>query len=130
MLKIIIAGSRGFTNYKVVEEAVSRLLQRYTPDQIEIVSGGAAGADRLGERYAKEKGMALKIMPADWNTYGKSAGYRRNAEMAKYATHAIIFWDGQSSGTKHMIDLATEANLTVRVVNVAEHILVKGMRQS
>ena len=63
----------------------------------------------------------VKRFVPDWNTYGKSAGYRRNAEMAKYASEAygvlFAFWDGQSRGTKHMIDLANKYGLEVHVVN-------------
>jgi hypothetical protein len=128
MLKVIIAGSRDFTNYKLLQEWADTYLQRHPVDQIEIISGGARGTDRLGERYAKERGIALKIMPADWKTYGESAGYRRNAEMAEYATHAIIFWDKQSSGTKHMIDLAKKYELTLRIVHIEKESLIKGMR--
>jgi hypothetical protein len=128
MLKVIIAGSRDFMNYKLLQEWADTYLQRYPIDQIEIVSGGARGTDRLGERYAKERGIALKIMPADWKTYGKSAGYLRNAEMAQYATHAIIFWDKQSLGTKNMIDLAKKYELILRIVDVEKTSLITGMR--
>lgn len=116
MLKVIIAGSRDFNDYQLLEKLADMYFQNYSPGQIEIVSGGARGADCLGERYAQARGMALRVMPADWNTHGKSAGYRRNEEMAKYATHCIVFWDGESRGTKHMIDLATKYNLVLRVV--------------
>jgi hypothetical protein len=116
MLKVIIAGSRSFNDYELLERLLDMYLQRYSADQIEIVSGGARGADRLGERYARSRGMALKVMPADWNRYGKSAGYRRNEEMAQYATHCIVFWDGESPGTQHMIDLANQYDLALRIV--------------
>lgn len=116
MLKVIIAGSRDFNNYEMLENLVDMYLQRYSPDQIEIVSGGARGADRLGERYARSRGIALKVIPADWNAYGRSAGYRRNEEMAQYATHCIVFWDGKSRGSGHMIDLAKHYKLARRIV--------------
>jgi len=116
MLKVIIAGSRGFNDYELLERLVDMYLQRYSADQVEIVSGGARGADRLGERYAQSRGMALKVMPADWNRYGKSAGYRRNESMAQYATHCIVFWDSSSRGTQHMINLANQYNLALRIV--------------
>jgi len=116
MLKVIIAGSRDFNDYQLLENLVNMYLQRYSTDQIEIVSGGARGADRLGERYAQSREIALKVMPADWDTYGKSAGYRRNEEMAQYATHCIVFWDGESRGTQHMINLANQYNLALRIV--------------
>lgn len=125
MLKVIIAGSRDFNDYQLLKQNLDKIFQRYAADQIEIVSGGARGADRLGERYAKERGMTLKVIPADWNEHGKSAGFKRNAEMATYATHCVAFWDGRSPGTKHMIDLAREYDLIMRVVTVEKQIIIK-----
>ena len=83
---------------------------------IEIVSGAANGADKLGEKYASEKEYSIKQFPADWNKYGKSAGYKRNEEMARYADALIAFWDGESKGTKHMIDLANKYNLKINII--------------
>ena len=83
---------------------------------IEIVSGTAKGADQLGEKYAKEKGYPVKQFPADWSK-GKSAGYVRNEEMAKYADALIAFWNGLSKGTGHMIDLAKKYKLKIRICN-------------
>ena len=54
--------------------------------------------------------------PADWDKYGKAAGYKRNGEMARNADALIAFWDGKSRGTKHMIDLAKKYDLQARVV--------------
>lgn len=85
--------------------------------KIIIISGNANGADKLGERYAKERGYELITKPADWDRFRKSAGYRRNAEMADIGNAAAIFWDGESKGSKHMIDLAKEKGLAVRVIN-------------
>ena len=94
------------------------------PSQVKFISGTARGADILGEQFAYTYEYDVIRFPADWNTYGKSAGYRRNAEMAKYASEAygvlFAFWDGQSRGTKHMIDLAKRYGLEVHVVNYKE----------
>lgn len=87
------------------------------PEGIQIVSGGARGADKLGELYAHTNLHSLKVFPADWEKFGKSAGYIRNEEMAKYADCLVAFWDGKSRGTKHMIDLAHKHGLQVRVVS-------------
>ena len=59
----------------------------------------------------REKGYKIKEFPAKWGQYGKRAGYLRNEEMANYATHCICFWDGESKGTKHMIDIAEREKL-------------------
>jgi hypothetical protein len=112
-VKIIIAGGRTFNNYNLLSESCDKALS--LQKEIEIVSGTANGADKLGEKYAKEKGYSLKQFPADWNKHKKAAGYIRNEEMAKYADALIAFWDGKSKGTKHMIDLAKQYNLKVKV---------------
>ena len=81
----------------------------------EIVSGGAKGVDKLGEDWAEANYMSLKIFPANWYKYGKSAGYKRNEEMAEYADALIAIWDGKSKGTKHMIDIAKKQGLIVAI---------------
>jgi len=112
-MKVIIAGSRTFNDYDFLVSFCDKAL--YRQDEIEIVSGCAKGADILGEQYAKEKGYAVSKFPADWETHGKKAGYVRNEEMAKYADALIAFWDRQSKGTKHMINLAKKHGLKIKV---------------
>ena len=113
-MKVIVAGGRDYDDYQLMENRLDYLLQNEA--SITIVSGTAKGADKLGERYANQKGFDIIEMPADWDKFGKSAGYRRNEEMAKIADAAVIFWDGESRGSKHMIDLSHKYNLKVRVV--------------
>jgi len=114
MFKVIIAGGREFSDYKRLQSACDKLLAN--KKDVQIVSGGARGADKLGEKYAKKRGHSVVVFPADWDKNGKSAGYIRNKEMAEYADALIAFWDKKSRGTKHMIDLAGEKGLEVRIV--------------
>ena len=115
--KVIIAGSRGFSNYKLLREQCNKFLrEKRKTSNIIIVSGHARGADTLGEKYAQDEGFALEIYPAQWKKLGKQAGYRRNEQMAEVADALIAFWDGSSKGTKHMIDIMNEKNLLVRIV--------------
>lgn len=125
-IRIIIAGSRDFDNFYLLSTTVSAYLKNITGlnsnQRIVIVSGGARGADQLGERFAKIHRLDLKLFPAHWDAYGKSAGYIRNREMAKYAAEVgdngmlIAFWDGKSKGTKHMIDLAKQYNVKTLII--------------
>ena len=113
-MNLIIAGGRHFNNYQLLKNSVDKLCQNHKITN--IISGKAKGADSLGEKYAKERDINIIAKEADWNLFGKSAGYRRNVEMANIATHAIVFWDGKSKGSKHMIDIMKQQNKPVRVV--------------
>lgn len=117
-MKVIIAGGRDFDNWQYLYEVCSEYI---TEDDVEIVSGGAKGADRLGEKFAKLKNIPLKVFIPDWDTYGKSAGHIRNKQMAKYADKLIAFWDGKSPGTMNMIDTALKYGLKVHIFTY-EHI--------
>jgi hypothetical protein len=114
--RIIIAGSRTFNDYEALCKSMAEITALVPYTEIEVVSGTARGADRLGERWAEERDIPVKRFPAEWNKYGRSAGPKRNEQMAYYATHLIAFWDGQSRGTKSMIDLGLALDLIVCVV--------------
>lgn len=118
-LRVIIAGSRDFNNYNLLNSTISNYLKENT-NNVEIISGTARGADQLGERFANEYGYQIKRFPADWNLYGKIAGPIRNREMAEYASDGqgvlFAFWDGKSRGTKSMINLAKKFGLEVHIV--------------
>ena len=113
-MKIIIAGGRDFDDYDLLCRRVDKILSRQT--EIEIVSGAAKGADKLGELYALERGYKIIRFPADWGTFGNAAGYRRNIEMAVYADALIAFWNQESKGTEHMIAVAKKEGLLIRVI--------------
>ena len=110
-MKVIIAGSRGITDYDTVWRAIKESKFTIT----EVVSGGANGVDKLGEKYAVRNDIPLKVFLADWKKKKASAGIIRNAEMAKYADALIAVWDGKSPGTKNMIEVAERKGLKVYV---------------
>lgn len=130
-MRIIIAGSRTFNNYDILNQRCSKMVQ-YIYDNplifnwvfhkdIEFVLGGARGADSLGLRFAKENNFAYRVMDADWDTHGKSAGYIRNEQMADYVSEhglgiLMAFWDGISHGTANMIKIAKRFGIIVWVV--------------
>ena len=99
-MKVIIAGTRSVDDYKLVVEAIQRSGYNIT----EVVSGCATGIDRLGEQWARANNIPIKEMPADWSRFGNSAGPMRNRQMAEYADAAVIIWDGESRGTRNMIE--------------------------
>lgn len=115
--KVIIAGGRDFNDYELLKKKCDYYLSNIDNRvDIVIISGAARGADSLGEQYAKERGYKIESHPANWDKYGKSAGYKRNKEMVYIASGAICFWDGKSKGTKHTIDLCKEKGIPVKIV--------------
>jgi SLOG family YspA-like protein len=103
-MKTIIAGSRTIKDSKAV---IFAALNVYFSGKLpaEVVSGCARGVDTYGEEWAKSKGVTVKRFPANWDKHGKKAGYLRNLEMGNYADQALIFWDGESRGTRSMIEI-------------------------
>lgn len=116
MKRLVIAGSRDFNDYELLNKVLSPFV-----NQIDVVvSGTARGADRLGERFAREHNIKLIRFKADWEFYGRSAGYVRNEKMAIYCTDVCVFWDGESRGTKHMMDLADKYGKPKMVIKYKE----------
>lgn len=118
VFRVIIAGGRKFNDYQLLKAKLDYYLQHKVKDgyKIIIVSGGATGADSLGERYAIENGYPIERYIAEWNKYGLSAGPRRNKQMADIANACVIFWNGTSKGTKNMRDLAITKGLPLKTV--------------
>ena len=116
----LIVGSRTFQDYDLLKSKLDYLLQNQG-NEVVIVSGGAKGADSLAEKYANEYGFPLKVFPAEWEKYGKSAGYIRNEEMHKYIAKQnkrgiVAFWDGISKGTAHNFKLADKYSNKIKIV--------------
>ncbi len=80
-----------------------------------IISGGARGVDALATRYAEENAIPYQEFPADWDTHGKSAGYKRNVLIVNACEEVAAFWDGVSKGTKHSIDIADKKGKPVHL---------------
>lgn len=114
---VIIAGGRDFNDYELLKSKCFSLLKNKMDEcDVHIVCGCARGADTLGRQFAEEFRLKVLEYPADWDRYGKKAGYLRNEEMAKVGNALIAFWDGKSRGTGHMIDLAKKYKLVIRII--------------
>lgn len=125
-MRVIIAGDREFDNYDMLEKAIEQSGFEIT----EVVSGGARGADQLGEMWAKAHKIPVKVFEADWNNikakgaivkvnqwnkkYNANAGFERNQQMADYADALIALQpDGVTPGTQDMIKRAKKRGIDV-----------------
>jgi hypothetical protein len=116
-MKIAVVGSRSFNstqeNLKIVEDFILSKIK--ISDIEEVISGGAKGADTLAEMFAASNNLRIKIFPANWLKYGKSAGFIRNKEIIAAADIVFAFWDECSKGTKNDIELAKQQNKTLYI---------------
>lgn len=118
-MKLIVSGSRNVTDIDIIGEAFRRSPYINYSGTIEIVHGDCRGVDRLAEEYfSNMPNCTIRAFPADWDLYGRKAGPIRNRHMAQYSDALLAIWDGQSRGTKNMIDVANELNLRVFVFRI------------
>lgn len=123
--RVIIAGSREMADYEAAKKAIGEAFSEIGGGApVRIVSGHCRGADILGERYAGEHDLELAVFPAEWNRFGRRAGFIRNTQMAEFALEEgcegalIAFWDGESRGTKMMIDIAEKKGIDTYVFDL------------
>lgn len=117
---MIIAGSRLITDYTALQYAIA---QNDFPLVNEVVSGCARGVDKLGERWASERGILVSRFRANWGKFGQAAGLYRNWEMAEYASGLLALWDGESRGTLHMIDCMRQLGKSLVVYSESGELL-------
>lgn len=116
-MKISIIGSRTFNDYDFLKKSVLESIDINDVD--EIVSGGARGADKLGELFAGEFNKSTNIFLPDWDKYGKRAGFIRNADIIKNSDFVFAFWDGESKGTLDSINTAKKLKKKIIIFNTS-----------
>lgn len=108
-MKVIIAGSRDkFPSLKDIDELVKKLS---SPPTL-IISGLAAGVDKVGLMWALSRRIPHKEFKPDWSR-DKMGGPLRNEEMAKAADALILIWDGKSRGSFDMKSRAEAHDLLI-----------------
>jgi hypothetical protein len=109
-MKVAVIGSRNFNNYELVKETLTNL------DITLLISGGAKGADSLGERYATENNISTLIFKPDWKRYGRGAGMIRNTDIVNNSDIVVAFWDGTSKGTLDSIRKVEKLNKGLMII--------------
>jgi len=113
-MKIAVVGSREFKDIVLLRTI---LCKAFSERRADFVSGGARGVDTEASNFLKSWNPAIKqvIFKPEWDKYGKRAGFLRNELIINEADKIIAFWDGQSRGTKHSIDLAIKASKPIDI---------------
>lgn len=117
-VRVIVAGTREWGDKKLFHDTLLEYMDRFN-EPILFISGAAkTGADRFIIDWCKKYKYPCLEVPADWDTYGKSAGYLRNAQMLDIATHLLCYWNTKSRGTAHMRQIASEKHIPVTTILV------------
>jgi len=116
-MKVLVCGSRHFNDYSRLSQTLESMVR---PEWKTIIHGGAKGADSLGGLWGEANKFEVEVYPADWNTHGKAAGPVRNIRMLKEGKpdFVVAFLAPNSRGTKHMISIAQEAGVPVKVIEI------------
>lgn len=110
-MKVLVCGSRSWRDGGAIRARLAVL-----PEPVTVIHGGAPGADTLAGQAAAQLGLGIKVFHAEWDRYGKRAGYRRNLAMLDEAPDLVLgFWDGRSRGTKHTLTEARRRGIPVEV---------------
>lgn len=110
-MKCIIAGSRSMTSRRILDQVIRE--SGFEDKITEVICGGARGADHLGAKWARARGISIRYFKAEWLKYGEAAGPIRNSKMAHYADALILVWDGFSFGSKDMLAKAEDNGLLI-----------------
>ncbi|WP_298751864.1 DUF2493 domain-containing protein [uncultured Arcobacter sp.] len=117
-MKVGVIGSRDFDCEDFIFECLDYMFDIENISY--IVSGGARGVDSIAEKYAKQRGIETIIFKAEWDKYGKSAGYKRNKLIVDECDIVVAFWDYQSKGTKHSIDLCKKSGTQYIIIDTRD----------
>ncbi len=116
MVSLAIIGSRSFEDYDRLCNIHCDGWDITLKDILCVVGGHCKGADLLGEKFAREHNIKICALTPNWKKYGRSAGFQRNHDIIKAATHVLAFPSKNGSGTQHSIKLAQKAHKPCGIV--------------
>jgi hypothetical protein len=112
--RALVCGGREYSNQAKMFRLLD-VLKECEPNLL-IIHGGAKGADSLGGQWALDRGVEVLVFPADWDQYGRGAGFIRNAQMLKEGKPNLVVAFSGGRGTEHMIQSSEKAGVEVVVV--------------
>ena len=109
-MKVLVCGGRDYNEFQYGYNVLDKI---HEIDGISmIIHGDARGADTIGKHWAFTNQIPYLSVPAEWNRYGKSAGYKRNSKMLEFKPDVVVAFPG-GKGTEMMCDLAENNDIPV-----------------
>lgn len=114
-MRVLVTGSRDWNNKTVIHDALLSISTK-EGEQVTLVHGGARGADYLAHLCAIDLGYIVEQHVADWDKYGKRAGYIRNQQMVDSGIDiCLAFIYNNSKGATMCVKLAEKANIPTKI---------------
>lgn len=110
-MRLAVIGSREFSDARLMADE----LEQHRETTTQLVSGGARGADKMSERWARKHGIETSIYYPNHKQY-RHPYHHRNRLIAENCDLLVAFWNGRSSGTRYTIDYARKIGKPVRIV--------------
>ena len=111
-----IVGSRNFNDFNLFAKGIVEIYKIYKCYPTLVVSGGAKGADTLGEIWADKNNIEKLIFKPEWNKYGKRAGIMRNTDIVENSDHILAFPSKYGRGTQDTIRKAELKNIPCTII--------------
>ena len=110
--RILVCGSRNYTD----REKIWKVLDGYSAHyKVHLIEGGARGADTFAAEWATARYLTRhERYPANWNRFGRRAGFIRNRQMLEQGKPELVLAFGRGSGTDMMVRLAKHAGVEVK----------------
>lgn len=119
-LRVLVCGSRTWEDIAPIYSYLTGLIGEYPSQRIRVAHGAAQGADTVGASAAEALGLDVEAYPAQWDLYGKRAGFLRNAQMIdEFQPHLVLALSEHpiTKGTQHTVNLAKKAGIPVHVIS-------------
>lgn len=115
-VQVLITGSRNWSSLSAIVDALGGFCNDYgtIPTGIVLISGACpTGADKLCEKFWEAHGGVVNRFPANWEKYGRRAGFVRNAEMVDLQPDiCFAFIKDNSKGASMTRDLAVKKGIS------------------
>ena len=115
--RVIIAGSSSFFNCDLMKEKCCLYLEnKLKTHHVILLSGTSIGTTELIKRLSSRIKILVESNFAEWDRFGRSAAGISNIKMVERANVLIAFWDGMSTRTKQLIDMAIAKQIPVKII--------------
>lgn len=118
-MRILVTGSRDWTDQVVIVQALwDTAMQMVREGYVPVLVHGACptGADHIADMAWSTNQWEVERHPADWDKFGKRAGYLRNKEMVDSGIDVCLaFIKNGSKGATMTLNLADAAGIPTKI---------------